>query len=269
LILHGRVVLVTGASYGIGADVARLCGARGATVVLIARSTDQLQRVAAEVDGIAIGVDLSDPRAVDGLIASVERDVGPIDVLVNNAATSDARWYGDHTADQLRALMQLNLLSPAELCRQVLPGMARRNRGHIVNVSSLAATAVYPGLALYAASKGGLSQLTAGLRADLRGLDVGVTLAELGPVITQALERVKAYEPTAASYRRAYRLHLLTDAAPAKAAAAIVRAVEHNRRYVRMPRRISILPALAEAPRRIVELFLTGIAHRTRVPDEQ
>jgi short-subunit dehydrogenase len=183
-------------------------------------------------------------------------------VLVNNAGIDLTKAFADASADELTAIYQVNLLAPAELCRQIVPRMLRRGRGHIVNVSSMAGTAVFPGLVAYSSTKAGLSHLTAGLRADLRKLPVGTTLVELGPIPTDMLDHVNDYAPTSKSFRRFYRMQLLTDIPRATVAEQVVAAVEHNRRHVRLPRRAILFPTLTEAPRRMVELLLTGVKHQ-------
>src|SRR5439155_23136794 len=129
------------------------------------------------------------------LIAEIESNVGPIDILINNAGVlhADSLLRQHHTA--LSAMVDLNLVAPMELCRQVLPRMVERGHGHVVNISSLGASGVFPGLAVYAATKAGLAHFTAGLRADLRGLPVRSTLVELGPVPTDALAETQQYRP--------------------------------------------------------------------------
>jgi short-subunit dehydrogenase len=156
----------------------------------------------------------------------------------------------------------VNYLAPAELCRRAIPQMLERGGGHIVNVSSLSGIAVYPGLAAYAASKAALSHFTAGLRADFRGLPIGTTLVELGPVATELLAGADDYEPTAASFARFYRLRFAVQVPREKVAEDIVDAVRKGRRHVRHPRRLAGLAAVVEMPRRATELLLTGVPHR-------
>lgn len=110
----------------------------------------------------------------------MENEAGPVDVLVNNAGVGMAEYFADASNEHLRHTTEVNYLAPAELCRQVIPRMFERGGGHIVNVSSMAGCAVFPGLVTYAASKAALSQFTWGLRADLGELAIGTTLVELG-----------------------------------------------------------------------------------------
>ena len=260
--LNGRHVLITGASRGIGEALARRFAAAGARVALLARNAEALEKLAADLGGTAHPADLGDATVVRGLIDRVEASAGPVDVLVNNAGVGVGSAFADQTAEDVEFVYQVNLLSPAELCRQAIPRMLARGRGHIVNVSSMAGTAVFPGLTVYSSTKAGLTQFTAGLRADLKGLPIGTTVVELGPIPTDMLDQVDDYKPTEDSFNRFYRLHLLVDVSRERVADNVVRAVQKNRRHVRIPKRAIIFPMLAEAPRRTVELFLTGVKPR-------
>jgi uncharacterized protein len=261
--LTGSRVLITGASRGIGEALARRFAASGARVALLARTEPAIKDLAAELGGTAHPADLADRDEVRGLVARIEGDGGPIDVLVNNAGIEQAGSFDRQSADEVERTFQVNLLTPAELSRQVLPGMLGRGRGHIVNVSSLAGTAIFPGLVAYSSTKAGLSQLTAGLRADLRGTPVRTTLVELGPVATDMLARADEHLPTRDAFRRFYALRLLVqDVAREAVADDVVEAVRVDRRHVRHPKRAIAFPLLAEAPRRAVEVLLTGVRHR-------
>ncbi len=260
--LAGRHVVITGGSRGIGAELAKRFARSGARLSLVARPSDALTDVAQRLDAAAHSADLCEPSQVHDLIARVEADSGPVDVLVNNAGMDTA---GDFTAQQwerIHALYQLNLLTPVELCHQVIPGMLARGGGHIVNVSSLAGATTFPGLTAYASSKAGLSHFTAGLRADLRGRPVKTTLVELGPVSTDLLAHAKGYRPVDDSFTRAYQLHVLTELDAPAVARSVVGAVRRERRHVRLPRRAAIVGQVVEAPRRVTEWLLTGIDHQ-------
>lgn len=262
--LHGRRVLVTGASRGIGESLARSFAASGAKVALAARTEAALRSLADEIGGTVHPVDLADPAQVATFVHRVEDEAGPVDVLVNNAGIDITKSITDTTADELQRITQVNYLAPAELCRQAIPRMLRRGQGHLVNVSSLAGVAVFPGMVTYAATKAALSHFTSGLRADLKKLPVGTTLVELGPIPTDMLEHVDSYEPTAKSFRRLYRMQLMIDVSREEVARQVVAAVQRDKKHVRLPKRALPFPLLTEAPRRTVELLLTGVPHRPR-----
>lgn len=261
--LAGKRVLITGASRGIGDALARQFTQAGATVALVARSADAIAKLAADLGGTAHPADLGDPVHVAGLISHVEDEAGPVDVLVNNAGIAPTTGaIQDWSSEELEQIYRVNLLSPAELCRQVIPRMVGRGRGHIVNVSSLAGVGVFPGLTAYSSTKSGLTHFTAGLRADLKKLPIGATVVELGPIPTEMLDSVNDYQPTFDSFDRFYKLQLIHDVPKETVASDIVEAVQKNRRHVRHPKRALAFPLLAEAPRRLTELFLTGVKPR-------
>ena len=260
--LTGRRVLITGASRGIGEAIARRCAAGGARVALVARSEGPLKELATQLGGSAHPTDLTDPEAVAGLISRVEADGGPVDVLVNNAGIDLGGHFLSNSPEDLEQIYRVNLLTPVHLCHQVLPGMLERKQGHIVNVSSLAGIAVFPGLVAYSSTKAGLTHFTAGLRADLKGKSIGTTVVELGPIPTEMLSHVDSYRPTERSFHRFYQIKMLVDVPREVVADQVVDAITHNRRHVRIPKRQAWNAMLTEAPRRLVEVMLTGVPHQ-------
>ena len=180
--LAGRVALVTGASGGIGAAIARELTAAGATVALgFSTSGERARELARELGGEAraFGADLEDPGAPGELVAGVEREVGPIDLLVANHGVAVKAPYEDVTAEMFDRTVAINLRAPFLLAREVLPGMRRRGYGRILFVSSIAGLrggVIGPD---YAASKAGLHGLTHFL-ASWVATD-GVTVNSIAP----------------------------------------------------------------------------------------
>lgn len=261
--LAGAHVLITGASRGLGAGLARQFAEAGSAVTLVARSRDAIDDLAAELGGTAVQADLLDPAQVAGLVARAEAAAGtPVDVLVNNAGLDATRPLARFSHEELSRIAELNLVVPLELTRQVIEGMTGRGRGHIVNISSLAGTAALPGMLPYAATKAALTHVTSGLRAELRGLPIGSTVVEVGLVPTGMRDSVLAHGPTAAAFGRLYRLRVLCDTPLDRVCRATVRAVAADRRHVRLPRRATPFALLAEAPRRTVEWLTIGVRAR-------
>ena len=126
----------------------------------------------------------------------------------------------------------------------------------------MAGVATFPGLAAYGATKAGLTHLTSGLRADLRGGPVGTLAVELGPVSSQMMDRIGGHRPSAAAFDRVLRARLLTLLDPDDVARRVVTAVEQDRHHLRMPRRAAPVAALTHAPRVVVRAVLTGIPGR-------
>ncbi len=263
--LTGSRVLITGASRGIGLGLAEAFAAAGARVALVARSAEPLRELAARLAGTAHPCDLTDPAARAGLVEAVEADGGPVDVLVNNAGMEVAAPVDRQRAEDVNDLFQLNLIAPVELCRQALPGMIRRGRGRIVNVSSQSSAVALPGITTYAASKSGLSTFTRGLTLDLTDTGVGTTIVEIGTVATDMLARLDqpgAYAPTVAAFNRSYALRLQRRLSVDEVVTAVVTAARDDASAVRLPRRTAALTLLAAAPQRIVNVAMLGLRKR-------
>lgn len=260
--ITGAHVLLTGATGTIGAGLARRLADGGARVTLLARSTGPLQGLAHATGGAALPADLCDPASLHGLVDRVEAAHGPVDILVNNAGGDTTGFLTDLTAGDLRHTIDLNLTAPLELCRQVMPGMLARGNGHLVNISSMAGVATVPGLALYGGTKAGLTHATSGLRADLRGSQVGTLAVEIGPVASEMMDRISRHGPTEASFRRLVRARLLTILDPDLVAHRIVTALEQGHPHLRLPRRAAPLAAVTGAPRALARIVLSGIPAR-------
>ena len=260
----GAHVLLTGATGVIGRCLALRLARAGSDVTLVARHREPLDELAVATGGRALACDLTDRTALRGLVARAEGAHRPVDVLVNNAAVEVTGHVADLCAEELEGLFMLNLIAPAELCRQVLPGMLGRGRGHLVNISSMAGVATFPGLAAYGASKAGLTHLTSGLRADLRGQAVGTLAVELGPVRSEMMGRISGHAPAAAAFGRVLGARLLTMLDPDVVAHRVVAAIDDDLHHLRMPRRAAPLAALTDLPRGVVRAVLTGIPPATR-----
>lgn len=250
--------MVTGASRGIGAEVARKLAARGADVVAVSRDARALDELCREIGGESRSVDLSRSDELLGAIADIQRD-GPVDLLVNNAGIDLPGRFADAEPAELERLVSVDLLAPMLLTNALVPGWIERGRGHVVNVSSLAAAMPWPGLVAYCGAKAGLSQFSEALRLELRATPIGITLVELGAVDTELLAGNRAHGPTGRSWERAERLGLSVEIDAATAADAIVDAVAANRAHVRLPRRTGLAPAIVGIPRAVARGMLVGV----------
>ncbi len=258
--LKGRHVVVTGASRGIGEALARRFAERGARVTVVARSGPALASVASAIGGTAVTADLSDDSVVDGLVARIEREIGPIDVLVNNAGVETTLPVAVEDPRAIRTVSRVNLEVPMLLTRAVLPGMIARGSGSLVYVSSIAGTAGFPSMAPYGATKAGILNFAAGLRRELLRSPVDVTVVAPGPVDTQMWDNVEDANASLARMVRRFRvLGLLPKTTPARLAARTVRAVERGRPHVRHPHRLFFNFWLNAAPNRIANLAVTGV----------
>jgi short-subunit dehydrogenase len=187
LLGKGHTVLVTGASRGIGSLIAAEIACHGGHVVLTGRSAADLKAVTAELAAAGADVsfitsDLTRPGAAETLVRAVEDQHGGIDLLVNNAGGDPLREFHTMTIEENLRTLQLNLIAPLALSHAALPGMVRRGRGHIVNISAMAGRASFPFTEVYAAAKDGLIGFTRVLRADYHARGVSASVLILGAI---------------------------------------------------------------------------------------
>lgn len=182
-----RKALLTGASRGIGPYIARSLASAGFDLVLASRSKTELDTLAAELEGrgaraVAVVADLTDEAAIANLARTAEAELGPIDVLVNNAGGDPQREFDEMSWAQNEAIVHLNLIAPLQLAHELLPAMLRRGRGHVVNISAIAGRVGFPYLEAYAAAKDGLIGFTRVLRHDYRPRGVSASVVILGAI---------------------------------------------------------------------------------------
>jgi len=181
-----RTALVTGASAGIGAAIARALGELGWTVALGARRLDRLEEVAKDVEGaggraFAHELDVSDPVSVDGFFTALEEAVGLAEVVVNNAGINVPGLFHEADPDDLSREVRTNLLGPMFVCRRALPPLIERGRGgDLVFISSHATRDHRPAQAAYGATKAGLEHLARTLGLELEGTGIRSTIIQVG-----------------------------------------------------------------------------------------
>jgi short-subunit dehydrogenase len=185
------VALVTGASRGLGLEVARAYAQRGLRLILTARGADELRAVEKELRGrtevAALAGDVADKNHVAHLFARGLQQFGQIDVLINNASElgpSPMPPLADLELDSLRTILDVNVVAPLGLIQKVLPGMLERKRGLIVNVTSDAGVQAYPTWGGYGASKAALEHLSRVLAAEIDGSGVRVYVVDPGDMNT-------------------------------------------------------------------------------------
>jgi short-subunit dehydrogenase len=191
--IKGKLVVVTGASRGIGAATARLLAAGGAHVILLARSAPELDQLAAEIaaaGGKATGyaVDLGDLQQTEAVCAQIMAQHGCPDVVVNNAGLGRWLFLEETPGPEAEMMAKLPYLAALHVTRLVLPGMLKRGSGHVVMVNSPASVMVWGGAAVYASSRWALRGLAEALKVDLRGTGVGISHVVLGEVTSNYWE---------------------------------------------------------------------------------
>ena len=191
--IDGAVMLITGASSGMGAATARTASREGARVVLVARREERIAALTDELgDAVAVRCDVTDDGQVAKAADAATDAYGRIDVLVNNAGQGLQAQIDDINPDDFRAILELNLVAPLVVMQAVLPIMRTQGAGSIVNVGSGISFSALPGSGAYAASKAGLAKLSAVARAELA--DTGIAVSTMFPFITatEFLDSIRA-----------------------------------------------------------------------------
>jgi short-subunit dehydrogenase len=230
--LQGAVTVVTGASRGIGAATARRLADRGARVGLVARDAADLDVVRAGLatEGVVAPADVTDRAAVAAAIGRITDELGPVDVLVNNAGAGAYAAVLEEDPDAFDRLMQLNYLGTVHATLAVLGSMATRRRGHIVNVASIAGRVGAPFEAAYSASKFAVVGFTESLTAEMAPFGVRCSLVNPGPVSTSFTDARGV--PFQRRFPRPLRSEQVAD--------AVLRAVERDRFEQTRPRWLGV-----------------------------
>ncbi len=241
--LRGRTVLITGASRGIGAQLARGAAARGARVALVGLEPVLLKQVAEQVDGHWYECDVTDQAGLEDAVASTIDRYGGIDVVVANAGIANLGTVATGPVDALVRTIDVNLSGVVRTVSTALPHVVAA-RGHVLIVSSAAAFAAMPGMAAYSASKAGVEQFGNVLRLENRRR--GLTVGTAHPIWIDT-DLVRDIRDDLASFRAAQRRlpwPLSTVVSAERCAEALLRGIEHRRRKVYVPRSIALAQAL-------------------------
>jgi short-subunit dehydrogenase len=201
--LKNKVVLITGASSGFGADAAKLFAQEGCKVVLTARRLDRLQILVAEIqkmggEALAIPVDVAERAEVEVMVQTALDLYRNIDILFNNAGYGAVNWFENLKPERdIETLIRVNLIGTMLVTRAVLPHMLERGEGHIINMASVAGLIAAPTITSYAASKYGVRAFTDSLRREVSHLGIKVSGIYPGPAVTEfgeKLERTRSRE---------------------------------------------------------------------------
>jgi 3-oxoacyl-[acyl-carrier protein] reductase len=218
--LDGKTALITGASGGIGAGIARALHAQGAVVVLSGTRTEALQALAAELGerSHVCSADLKDPAAPDALVAAAEAAAGPLHILVNNAGFTRDMLALRMKDEDWQAVLDVDLTAPFRLARATLRGMLRRRAGRIIGISSIVGATGNAGQANYAAAKAGLVGMTKALAQEAGSRGVTVNVVAPGFIETPMTDALSEAQRT----RLGEQIPLGRLGQPADIAAAVV-----------------------------------------------
>lgn len=195
LSVTNQIILITGASSGIGAACAKVFASQNAKLILAARRWEKLQEKARELNQLygaethLIQLDVCDRSAVESAINNLPPEWSEIDILINNAGLSrglDKLYEGDF--QDWEEMIDTNIKGLLYLTRYVVPGMVQRNRGHVINIGSIAGHQTYPGGNVYCGTKAAVKAISEGLKLDLLGTPVRVTSIDPGMVETEFSE---------------------------------------------------------------------------------
>lgn len=216
--IRGKVVLITGASSGIGEATARLVAKLGALPVLSARRTDRLEALARELPGaLAVPTDMRDPEQVRRMVETTLEHHGRVDVLVNNAGQGLHVPLEHVSLEDFTAVTELNVYAPLVAMQAVVPAMRRQGGGAIVNISSGTTRTVLPGLGAYAATKSALNMLSLVAREELAADGIVVSLVYPWVTATEFSSSLRAGRTLGAGH--------MTPHSAEHVARAIVRAI--------------------------------------------
>jgi NAD(P)-dependent dehydrogenase (short-subunit alcohol dehydrogenase family) len=220
--LHGRVAVVTGGGRGIGRALCRALSAEGARVAIGDVDAAAAEEAAAELGGLGLRVDVTDRPGFTAFLDEVERRLGPIDVIVNNAGIMPVARLEDEDERSITRQLEINLHAVIHGTREAVQRMRPRGSGHIVNIASIAGRSGVSHLSTYCATKHGVVGLSEAMRSELRGSGVEISVVMPGLVSTELTAGTKPY--------RGFKLQT-----PEQVAAAIVAALKVPRFEVYVP----------------------------------
>jgi len=261
--IDNKVVLVTGASSGIGAAIARSMAEAGAKeILLLARREDALNKVADEIRAAGgsasiYPVDLSDANAVSVVAQQITTAAGTPDIIINNAGSGQWKFVDETAPEEAVQMMALPYFATFYITHAFLSAMLKRNSGHFVNISSVASRFVWPGATAYTAARWAQKGFTEALRSDLADTGIGVTLSESPKVKSEYWEN----NPDS-SERLPGMAKLIPELEPEDVGKAVVKGVIKNKKLVVIPFMMKIVYLQHRFFPEIVQWLMTKTGYR-------
>ena len=259
--LRNRVVVITGASGGLGEQLAYQAAGKGAIVVACARRLDKLQEVVAncrQISGrlaFAYTLDVSDPNQIERVLAEVETNVGPIDVLINNAGFGLMENLLQIDEQTIESMFRVNVLGLIYLSKYTALRMAKRHRGAIINIASMAGKIATPKSTIYSATKFAVLGFSNALRLELKPLWIMVTTVNPGPIATAFFEKADK----TGNYLKSIDKIVLQ---PEMVAKKVIRTIGTNKREVNLPYSMEIASHLYNAFPTLGDYLAGGILNK-------
>ncbi|TCZ75794.1 SDR family oxidoreductase [Paenibacillus albiflavus] len=248
--LRNKIVVITGGTSGIGAEMARQFVKEGAIPVITGRSLERLQ-VMAEEFGDSIGIyafDVRDEASTQQALEQIEQKYETIDILINNAGFGVFETFVDTPVDRFMDMMDVNYMGIVRCTKQVLPGMLKRGQGHIVNIASIAGKMGTAKSTGYSASKHAVLGLTNSLRQELTGTGVKVTAINPGPIDTPFFHTA---DPTG-NYVKNVKSFMLK---PDKVAQVVIKAIKRGSAERNIPNLFAVGVIMSQLFPRTFERF--------------
>ncbi|MGE8077981.1 SDR family NAD(P)-dependent oxidoreductase [Peribacillus loiseleuriae] len=233
--LHNKCVVITGASGGIGKEIAKKAAEQGARVVLLARNTDKLEELRNELNkqygdvAYAYTLDVSDMKKIVDVFTDIYAHVGEIDVLVNNAGYGTFKEVDETDTEEIQAMFRVNVIGLMACTKMVVPAMKRRKSGHIINIASMAGKIATPKSTLYSSTKFAVIGYSNALRLELMRDGIRVTTVNPGPIQTNFFD----IADESGTYVKNIEKFILQ---PAYVADKIVAAMLTKKREINLPR---------------------------------
>ncbi|WP_085523439.1 SDR family NAD(P)-dependent oxidoreductase [Tuberibacillus sp. Marseille-P3662] len=237
--LQQKTIVITGASGGIGSQMALLAASLGAVPILVARSVDKLQALSADIyeqyriEADYYALDVSDVEAVSRTFAEIQANHPPIDVLINNAGFGVFDHFHEARMDDVKKMIDVNVVGLMACTREIMPQMMDRRQGHIINVASVAGKLATPKSIVYSSSKHAVLGFSNGLRMELDGTGIHVTTVNPGPIRTNFFNIA---DPDGVYLKNVNRFLLEPD----QVAKAVMAAIRKPRREVNLPKYMNI-----------------------------